>query len=165
MKKYLYLFGCFALSVLMISSSCKKEEKKVVYSKVVVKKFEVAQIPFTTPTGGSWEDLPLIEFGPDVYWLLTNDKDSVYYGSRDIRFDNVTQAHLPLVRVMAQSLILSPLSANWFIKVYDYDLIGGDDLMATIGPFNFNGYSKDFPASITLSADSAIVKMDIEWRE
>jgi hypothetical protein len=49
--------------------------------------------------------------------------------------------------------------------VYDYDLIGGDDLMATIGPFNFNGYTKEFPSIVTLSGDSAIVKLEIEWRE
>jgi len=155
-----------ALVVLMaLVSSCGKEEKKPVYVKIAVTKFEVSQIPFTTPSGASWEDLPLVEQGPDVYWVLTDASDSVYYGSRDLRFDNVTTAHLPMVRVLAQPLILTPLSAAWFIKVYDYDLLGGDDLMATIGPFNFNGYTKDFPSSIAVSGDSAIVKLDIDWRE
>jgi hypothetical protein len=160
----LLLFVVLVVSIALVSS-CGKDEKTPVYTKVAIAKFEVSQIPFTTPSGASWEDLPLVEQGPDVYWMVTDANDSVYYGSRDLRFDNVTTAHLPLVRVLAQPLILTPLNASWFIKVYDYDLIGGDDLMATIGPFNFNGYTKDFPPMITVTGDSAIVKVDINWRE
>lgn len=144
-------------------TGCKKEDPT--YSRVYIKSFTIPQIPFAKPGGGSWEDLPLIEGGPDVYWLLTDSNDSVYYGSRDLRFDNVTQSHLPLVRVLQSPHYVNPLNASWFIKIYDYDLIGGDDLMATIGPIDFSKYSKDAPGTISISGDSAVVRMDVDWRE
>lgn len=160
------------LPLAIFLSGCKKDSIKdpdpkpdPQYKKVEVKSFTVLQIPFTKPGGGSWEDIPLVELGPDVYWLLTDENDSVHYGTREIRFDNVTTDHLPLIRVLSQSLVLSPLSASWLIKVYDYDLIGGDDLMATLGPFKFENYKQDLPSTITLSGDSAIVKLAVEWKE
>jgi hypothetical protein len=165
MKKHSLLLGMIMGAIFLLSYSCKKEDKQPDYTSVALKKFEVSQIPFTKPGGGSWEDLPMVELGPDVYWVVTDLNDSVWYGTRDLRFDNVTSAHLPLVRMLAQPIILKPLSASWFIKVYDYDLIGGDDLMATLGPFNFNGYTKDFPSMVTLTGDSAIVKLEIDWRQ
>jgi hypothetical protein len=154
-------FGILAVT-LVLATGCKKDPG---YTKVQVKSFTVTQIPLTKPGGGSWEDIPLVEGGPDVYWQITDLYDSVYFGSRDIRFDNVTQNNLPLVRVLTSPLTLTPLEANWFIKIYDYDMIGGDDLMATLGPFSFSGYNKDFPSEITLTGDSARVVLAIDWKE
>jgi len=162
MKAIVPVFLVSLLMVIVLQPACKKQADP---TKVAVKSFTVTQIPFVRPDGTSWEDIPLVEGGPDVYWVLADENDSIYYGTRSIRFDNVTKQHLPLVRVLSPPLVLSPLSRNYFIKVYDYDLIGGDDLMATMGPFSFASYLKEAPDMITLSGDSAIVQIGIEWKE
>ncbi len=151
----------------MVSFACTKDNKKKEpeYTTVAIKSFNLSQIPFVKSGGGSWEDVPLLEGGPDVYWLITDAYDTVYYGSRDLRYDNITHNILPLVRILQEPMEFTPLSASWFVKVYDYDLIGGDDLMAILGPFKFNSYKEDHPNAITLSGDSAIMKIGIEWRE
>ena len=144
-----------------IQPACKKSDP----TKVAIKSFTVQQIPMVRPDGTSWEDFPMIEGGPDVYWVLTDENDSVFYGDRNIRFDRVTKDHLPLVRVVSPPLVLTSLSRNYYLKIYDWDLIGGDDLMATMGPFSFSKYSKDKPGNMTLSGDSAIVIMELDWRD
>jgi hypothetical protein len=163
MKRFCQLaFMAAVITMVIVSVGCKKDPA---YTRVKINSFTVTQIPFNKPGGGSWEDLPLVEGGPDVYWQITDMYDSVYYGSRDVRFDNVSHNNLPLVRVLSGPLTLTPLAASWYLKIYDYDLIGGDDLMATMGPFSFDGYKKDFPSSITLTGDSAVVILDISWSE
>ncbi len=161
MKKGISIVLFLSLLLAGIQPACKKADP----TKVAIKNFTVSQIPMVKPDGSSWEDLPLIEGGPDVYWLLTDENDSVYYGSRNIRFDRVTKEHLPLIRGISPPLELGTLSRNYYLKIWDWDLIGGDDLMATMGPFSFSKYMKDKPDEITLSGDSAIVIMAVEWRD
>lgn len=156
------LSGSLILVTLILFSACKKDPE---YTSVSLKTFKVTSIPFVKPTGSSWEDVPMVEGGPDVYWLLTDVYDTVFYGSRDVRFDNVAPLNLPLIRALGTPLKLTPLAATWYLKIYDYDLIGGDDLMATIGPFSFDTWKKDHPSVITLSGDSAKVEIELDWLE
>jgi hypothetical protein len=163
--KYAVVFKSLLFSALIFIvflSGCKKDP---VYTSVNIKNFKLTQIPFVQPNGNSWEDIPLVEGGPDVYWLLTDIYDTVYFGTRDIRFDNATPQNLPLIKALATPLNLTPPGATWYLKVYDYDLIGGDDLMATIGPFSFETYKKEHPSTISLTGDSATMVLDLEWVE
>ncbi len=154
--------GFIMIALLILSSGCKKDPE---YASVSVKTFKVTNIPFVKPNGSSWEDVPMVEGGPDVYWLLTDIYDTVFFGSRDIRFDNVTPQNLPLIKALSSPLELTPLAATWYLKIYDYDLIGGDDLMATIGPFSFDTWKNEHPSVVTLSGDSANIEIELDWLE
>lgn len=153
--------------MLLAVFSCKKKDDDNDKPKPITKCFLTSitcnSIPFNKPTGGSWEDIPLVEQGPDVYFLLNTETDSTIYGSRDFRYDNVTKAHLPLVRMIPAPYVQFPVfNATYFLKVFDYDILGGDDEMGILGPVNPKELSAH-PTSLVLTQDSLKVTLGLKW--
>jgi len=115
--------------LLLLFIGCELFEKdEETFDYPTITKIKINKIPDTDDNGYAWDEFS----PPDVYCVLTDSQDNIYYTS-GIQQD-VSNSELPIV-FKPEKLEIKDSERELFIQVYDEDLTG-EDLMGTVGPFS-----------------------------
>ncbi len=158
MKK---ITGFVALAmVLLFVSSC-KDKKEVISGEITA--VTILSFPETDADGDQWDFDLIGSENPDLEVQfnrgasISNDP----IGSSE-RYDDVTNADGPFTfDEFDAPWLLDVLTDDYTVAIYDYDVIGSDQ-MATF-TFNANDYTDDAPSSVTISNGSSSISINIMW--
>lgn len=158
------LAGTILITIIFTFISCKKDSDVVTYSKAFITKIKVTSIPFKNSTGANWDLIG----GPDVYYTINNEADTVLLNGREKRITDVTGSSLPIIWELTSSFQVPSIQTAFFIKIWDYDNIPivdpDDDLMGICGPFVMKNLTT-YPSTISFTDKDLSIIIDIRWEK
>lgn len=130
-------------------------------TKVKITKITVIDLPFVNANGSSWDYLN----GPDVYYTITDQSDNILMNGSSSRINDVTPANLPLVWTLGTPFEITDFNVGRFIDLWDHDSPDADDYMGWVGfkMSNYTSGSNPYPTTVTNTANSITVKLDLAW--
>lgn len=120
---------------------------------------KITAMPFTDLNGSGWDPFD----GPDVFFKIVTQNNSVLLDGTSSRFNNITTNSLPLTWNLSTPFSITPLNTNRYIDIYDYDTLDPDDLIGTIG-FNPQLSFAGYPATKTLSNQGLTIVLGLQWQ-
>jgi hypothetical protein len=171
MKKAISILSVIIVLV-CLNTSCSKSDSSspvVSYSKVSISGLTILNYPATKSDGTNW-DSGLNGTFPDVYFKVTKSTttDELFSLAVGSRFENLRVTDLPkgwANSTGAPFLVLSDLSQNIDIDLYDYESVGTDEYIGT-STFVISDYisgNNKYPSSITATNGSISIKLDLIW--
>lgn len=147
------------------SASSTKTVNIAAPTSVKITGIKVVQLPFTTPSGGGWDN----NSGPDVSYSITDESDHALV-TPSTYYPNVTSAQLPLPFTLPTPYQVTNFAAVYKVHVWDYD---GDDLPPNpddwMGGYQFSlsGFaSAGYPTTAPLYAPGSSIKLELtlQWQ-
>jgi PKD repeat protein len=129
--------------------------------RVFLETITVEAIPFTDPYGAGWD----LTSGPDLYPDLYDESVGVLFTSSYYYLD-VSPSDLPLQYELNPGLRLTDWAAAYFVRLWDYDDLSGDDYIGSANGFRINDViaSSGYVSTVTRSNNSGTIRVYISLR-
>lgn len=154
MKPFL---GLALMAVVILSSSCSKEDPKKNATGMRITRITVLDFPATEANGAGWD----LTSGPDVTVTLSKGNScGTAAFSVPTYYENATSG---AALVWDTNFYITDVNANWSVCVYDYDSLDANDFMGGVYFKPQDQANGNATASLNLNAGSIRVKLDVTW--
>ena len=131
-------------------------------TKVSITKLVVTDMPFVDGSGASWD----FGSGPDVFFKITNQANTVLIDGTSARITDVTASALPLTWTFTTPFEITDFASSRYVDLYDYDTLDPDDYIGYVR-FTMNNYTSGtspYPSTITVTQNGITIKLDLVWQ-
>lgn len=131
-------------------------------TKVKITRVNVTNIPFVDGNGSSWD----FSSGPDVFFKITDQVNSVLYDGTSSRVTDVTSTQLPLSWNFTTPFEITDFEVSRFIDIWDFDSPDADDNIGYVGfkMSNYTSGSNPYPTTVTNTQNGITVTLDLVWQ-
>jgi hypothetical protein len=148
------------VAILIISSSCKKEDNSqeiINYTNFKITSIKITSMSFLDQNNAGWDPFD----GPDVFYSITDGTTTLLNGTNS-KINDVLSSNLPLTWNLTVAHQITNISVTQYINIIDYDTLDPNDSIGSIG-FKIDEHKSGYPKTITKSNGSLTITITGEW--
>lgn len=155
-------YPIYLLSTLLLLAACSKDEDEDATS-VSISSVNVITMPMVAPDGTDWDNFLEGGAGADLYFTIETPGYVLYKWNTGKLAGNIITADLPIRFDLEAPYLLASLNRAYTIRLYDYDNLSGDDLVAE-AVFYPDQEKQARPSVKTISGAGCRIELRLNWR-
>lgn len=140
------------------------------YTKAKIKSISLVNVPFTRPTGGTWDtNIGVDGANPDIYFDIQNSQSVSLYSGQSAQVNDFSQSNLPYKWTLAPFYQVPNVFTSYFVSIRDKDFNGSEEigyvsfkLDEYITPFLLPKYPTEVIRT-TSATPNLSVRIEFQW--